>query len=243
MKKLKITIKPNKNVILFLLLACGLAWSIFNIWSAAPDPGHLWVDIGDNLNDALTVARGGTGATTLTANGVALGNTTGALLLRAPGTTGNVLASNGTTWASSALNGLVTLLYSDETDSSVLTNSTTETILKFWVMNIDPALYRFYIWEAEVKAEVGNVNANVGFVWNFKLNNGTGANLMKNIFQRQLGSTIADVANGMKTVTTISATSTNSLGASANLVLTGDPGTAGVTYNMTAQSFRIYGVK
>lgn len=51
---------------------------------------------------ALPVANGGTGATSLTANNVILGNGTSAVQVVAPGTNGNVLTSNGTTWASSA---------------------------------------------------------------------------------------------------------------------------------------------
>jgi hypothetical protein len=51
----------------------------------------------------LPVNRGGTGATTLTANNVILGNGTSAVQVVAPGTSGNVLTSNGTTWTSSAL--------------------------------------------------------------------------------------------------------------------------------------------
>ena len=47
------------------------------------------------------VANGGTGSTTLTANNVLLGNGTSALQVVAPGTAGNVLTSNGTTWVSS----------------------------------------------------------------------------------------------------------------------------------------------
>jgi hypothetical protein len=50
----------------------------------------------------LSVARGGTGATTLTANNVLLGNGTSSPQFVAPGTSGNVLTSNGTTWASTA---------------------------------------------------------------------------------------------------------------------------------------------
>jgi hypothetical protein len=50
----------------------------------------------------LGVANGGTGATTLTANNVLLGNGTSALQTVAPGTNGNVLTSNGTTWTSTA---------------------------------------------------------------------------------------------------------------------------------------------
>ena len=46
------------------------------------------------------VSAGGTGSTTLTANNVLLGNGTSALQVVAPGTAGNVLTSNGTTWQS-----------------------------------------------------------------------------------------------------------------------------------------------
>jgi hypothetical protein len=53
-----------------------------------------------NGSAAVGVANGGTGATTLTANNVLLGNGTSAPLFVAPGTNGNVLTSNGTTWTS-----------------------------------------------------------------------------------------------------------------------------------------------
>ena len=49
---------------------------------------------------ALPVANGGTSLTTLTANNVILGNGTSAPLFVAPGSSGNVLTSNGTTWQS-----------------------------------------------------------------------------------------------------------------------------------------------
>jgi hypothetical protein len=52
------------------------------------------------IGGTLPVANGGTGATTLTANNVLLGNGTSALQVVAPGTSGNVLTSNGTTWTS-----------------------------------------------------------------------------------------------------------------------------------------------
>jgi hypothetical protein len=48
----------------------------------------------------LAVADGGTGASTLAANAVLLGNGTSALQTVAPSTSGNVLTSNGTTWTS-----------------------------------------------------------------------------------------------------------------------------------------------
>lgn len=48
------------------------------------------------------VAKGGTGLTTLTANNVILGNGTSAPTFVAPGSSGNLLTSNGTTWQSTA---------------------------------------------------------------------------------------------------------------------------------------------
>ena len=60
------------------------------------------------LTTPLTVAQGGIGAATLTANNVLLGNGTSAPQVVAPSTAGNVLTSNGTTWTSAALPGGVT---------------------------------------------------------------------------------------------------------------------------------------
>jgi hypothetical protein len=54
------------------------------------------------LTTPLTVAQGGTGAATLTANNVLLGNGTSAPQFVAPSTSGNVLTSDGTTWTSVA---------------------------------------------------------------------------------------------------------------------------------------------
>lgn len=53
------------------------------------------------LTTALSVANGGTGSTSLTANNVILGNGTSAVQFVAPGANGNILTSNGTTWVSS----------------------------------------------------------------------------------------------------------------------------------------------
>jgi hypothetical protein len=51
----------------------------------------------------LGVARGGTAASTLTAENVIIGNGTSAVKFVAPGTDGNVLTSNGTAWLSQAI--------------------------------------------------------------------------------------------------------------------------------------------
>lgn len=50
----------------------------------------------------LPVAKGGTGLSTITANSLMLGNGTSSPQLIAPGDTGNILISDGTTWASGA---------------------------------------------------------------------------------------------------------------------------------------------
>jgi hypothetical protein len=54
------------------------------------------------LTTALTVAQGGTGAATHTSKGVLIGNGTSAVTTVLPGTSGNILKSDGTNWTSSA---------------------------------------------------------------------------------------------------------------------------------------------
>ena len=93
------------------------------VWNSATS---LWekntVSLTAGVNGTLPVANGGTGATSLTANNVILGNGTSAVQVVAPGTTGNVLTSNGTTWTSApGATGDVTL-----TGTQTLTNKTIE---------------------------------------------------------------------------------------------------------------------
>jgi hypothetical protein len=57
----------------------------------------------DITSGTLSVSQGGTGATSLAANNVLLGNGTSAPLTVAPTTNGNVLMANGTTWTSAAI--------------------------------------------------------------------------------------------------------------------------------------------
>lgn len=82
----------------------------------------------------LAVADGGTGASSITANSVILGNGTSALSgnLVAPGTSGNVLKSNGTTWQSAAADGIGTMAsrsfgttYTASTDGFFVANTST----------------------------------------------------------------------------------------------------------------------
>ena len=82
-------------------------------WVPAPAGGVTTISFGStgltpstatggavSVAGTLAVANGGTGATTLTANNVILGNGTSAVNFVAPGSNGNVLTSNGTTWTS-----------------------------------------------------------------------------------------------------------------------------------------------
>jgi len=89
-----------------------------------------WVRMLDENTD-VTVAQGGTGLSTLTANNVILGNGTSSPLFVAPSTSGNVLTSNGTTWSSSApaAGGIVYTAvkvanYTAANNDGVLTNTT-----------------------------------------------------------------------------------------------------------------------
>ena len=63
------------------------------------------VDLEVDVTGVLPVANGGTGSDTLPVNNVLLGNGTGALQSIAPGDSGNVLTSNGTSWVSAAPTG------------------------------------------------------------------------------------------------------------------------------------------
>ena len=82
--------------------ANGKSWQ----WDGTSWQGIL--DVTSGVTGTLPVANGGTGATTLTANNVLLGNGTSAPLTVAPGTDGNVLTSNGTTWTSTNPQGVPT---------------------------------------------------------------------------------------------------------------------------------------
>jgi hypothetical protein len=63
------------------------------------------VNLATGVTGTLPVGNGGTGQTSLTSNNVILGNGGSAVQFVAPGTNGNVLTSNGTTWTSAAAAG------------------------------------------------------------------------------------------------------------------------------------------
>ena len=76
------------------------------------------------VTGTLPVANGGTGATSMTANNVILGNGTSAVQVVAPGTSGNLLTSNGSTWASTAPAGGGALIFIQEVTASGATTAT-----------------------------------------------------------------------------------------------------------------------
>lgn len=82
------------------VIAKAVAGTNIALSSTGPDAGTG--DVTFSITGQVAVANGGTGASTLTANNVILGNGTSAVQFVAPGTSGNVLTSNGTTWQSTA---------------------------------------------------------------------------------------------------------------------------------------------
>ncbi len=87
----------------------------------------------------VPVADGGTGASTLTANSVLLGNGTSALQMIAPSTSGNVLTSDGSTWASAAAGGGGSCVW---LGSQVVTTGSEVTFTSL----IDDSVYFAYKW-------------------------------------------------------------------------------------------------
>jgi hypothetical protein len=70
--------------------------------SAAKSGANSDITALSGLTTALSVAQGGTGSSNLTSASVIIGNGTSAVSGVAPGTSGNLLTSNGTAWTSAA---------------------------------------------------------------------------------------------------------------------------------------------
>ena len=82
----------------------GYGTGTAHAYTAAGTTGQILTSAGAGVpawTSTLPVDNGGTGSSTLTLNNVLLGNGTSALQVVAPGTSGNILTSNGTTWTSS----------------------------------------------------------------------------------------------------------------------------------------------
>jgi len=99
-----------------------------------------------SVTGTVAVGNGGTGATSLTANNVLLGNGTSAVQVVAPGTSGNVLTSDGTTWASTAAAGV------PSTTTNVTTASASVTL------TLDTTTYKRF----QIKVTGMNISGNNG---------------------------------------------------------------------------------
>ena len=91
--------------------------------NASGAPTFSAVSLTADVTGTLAVGNGGTGQTSLTANNVILGNGSSAVQFVAPGTSGNVLTSNGTTWQSTApagASGLVCLATASASSSATV---------------------------------------------------------------------------------------------------------------------------
>ena len=87
----------------------------------------------------IAVANGGTGASSLTANGVLIGNATSAVTTVAPSTNGNVLTSNGISWISSTPS--VSLIREVANEFSATTSQTSFTLTQTPSVNSKVKMY------------------------------------------------------------------------------------------------------
>jgi len=116
----------------------------------------------------VPAANGGTGLNTLTANNVLLGNGTSAVQFVAPGTSGNVLTSNGTTWASTAPSGWTQIA------ALTTTSGTTATFSSI------PTTYNDLLAVYKTVSHDGSADPTDGFRVQFSTNGSTYTNPLSN---------------------------------------------------------------
>jgi len=117
------------------------AGSIVNVTASSPLASSGGSSPNISIASAIPVSDGGTSLTTLTLNNVILGNGTSSPLFVAPGASGNVLSSNGTTWIS-ALPAVTNGFFYLSSNTSVYggTNSTLSfTGVDNWVSGVGAA--------------------------------------------------------------------------------------------------------
>jgi hypothetical protein len=108
--------------------------------AGAPTWGSSTVNLATDVTGTLPVGNGGTGATTFTSNNVLLGNGASSFQTVAPGSSGNVLTSDGTTWQSTAPAGGGSLILV----STATGSSTTQVDLTSGLTSTYP-VYKLYV--------------------------------------------------------------------------------------------------
>lgn len=115
------TISGSSNTLTNIPLSTAVTGTLPVANGGTGTTSTTFVNLATNVTGTLPVANGGTGAASLTANNVLLGNGTSALQVVAPGSSGNVLTSNGTTWTSAAASTGALVLISTTTVSGATT--------------------------------------------------------------------------------------------------------------------------
>ena len=207
-----------------------------------------------NSTGTLSAANGGTGAATLTANNVVLGNGTSAVQFVAPSTNGNVLTSNGTTWTSATpAVGYAGVAATAFTASGTFTIPTGITRVKISVVGGGGGSGGSYVLAGcpptnnaggaaagggvAISYLSGLVSGNLTITVGAVGTNGTGGNTVPT---SGTGGGTSSVASGTNnTITTVQATG-GSGGTAATSFAVGTAGTAGVGSGSTI-SLNIYG--
>lgn len=147
---------------------------------------------------AVGVAGGGTGQSSLTANNVLLGNGTSGVQFVAPGTNGNVLTSNGTTWVSAVAGGGITLLQTTTANNSSTVDletgigSTYSTYLITWQELTCPSIVaiRVKLSGSYVTSSTYNSGGAASY------SNGAGVNAFRNDSSNMMNVTVTNTTSG-----------------------------------------------
>jgi hypothetical protein len=121
----------------------GTAGAALTALGGATDGANSDITSLTGLTTSLTVAQGGTGAATHTSNNVLVGAGTGAVTSVAPSTSGNVLTSNGTVWASTAVAGggkLLQIVAAQSTSSTTVALGAGPSSYPWWTTGLTCAI-------------------------------------------------------------------------------------------------------
>ena len=187
----------------------------------AASPSWGKIGLATHVSETLPVANGGTGLATITANNVILGNGTSNVQVVAPGTSGFVLTSNGSTWVSSAIT--VGSSATAFTASGTFTIPSGITKLKMTIVG---------------GGGNGGTASSSGTTWGQGANGGGGGGAaIKYLSGLTPGNTLtvtvggangtSSVASGTQAITTVSATGNGGIGSNGDINIRGGGGGSG----------------